>query len=251
MNKHSTDPETVNLAGYEFYSRSMDKLMEDHILPKIKARAKNFIVTANPEIVMYANKHDDFRSIITRADFIVPDGIGIVLASKWLNKPVTERIAGYDLFIRLLQEANTYKKKVYFLGAEEKNVRKVVSKVNNEYENIIITGFKSGYDLPTDAHMVKEINALKPDIVFVALGYPLQEKWIDRNLNEFQQGLFVGLGGSFDVYSGNLKRAPKIFQKLYLEWLFRLVQEPSRWKRMISIPQFMAMIISKKSKRVT
>ncbi|TDL32614.1 glycosyltransferase [Jeotgalibacillus sp. S-D1] len=248
MSSQYNEPPTVNIVGYKFYRHSMDKLMEERILPKLLNKEKNFIVTANPEIVMYAKNNKGFSSIIQNADVIVPDGIGVVLSSKLLKTPVEERIAGYDLFLRLLKEANHYKKKVFFLGATQENVSKVVSKVKNEYPNVDITGYRSGYNLPSDESMVELINDLQPDIVFVALGYPKQEEWIHHNLPQFNQGLFVGLGGSFDVYSENLKRAPVLFQKLYLEWLFRLAQEPTRWKRMLSIPQFMAMVFKEKKK---
>ena len=197
----------------------------------LKKGNKKFIITANPETLSMAIKDKEIQNmLLDKESSIVPDGIAIVKACKILNVPVTERIAGIDIAEFLLDELNKQKKSLYLFGAKPEVIKAMVSKINNNYPNIKLLGYSDGYVKDRDK-VFENIVKLKPDACFVALGIPHQEKIIYKYLNQFNKGIFVGVGGSFDVISGTKKRAPKLFIKLNLEWLYRIMCEPKRLKR--------------------
>ena len=197
----------------------------------LKNNTKKFIITANPETLTMATTDEEVHNmLLDKENSIVPDGIAIVKACQILNVPVTERIAGVDIAEYLLKEANNQKKSIYLFGAKPEVIELMVNKIKNEYPNINILGYSDGYVKDRDK-IFKEIIKLKPDVCLVALGIPYQEKLIYKYLDKFDKGIFVGVGGSFDVLSGSKKRAPKIFIKLNLEWFYRIICEPKRLKR--------------------
>lgn len=200
---------------------------------------KTFVVTANPEIVMYANEHDDYKQIITQADFIVPDGIGIIRAANSLGTPLQERVTGYDTTVRLFEKMNDAKRSVYILGGKEEVLQKAIENMTKTYPHVQIVGSHHGYFDWNDPTIVNEIQSTKPDLVLVALGFPRQEKWIHMHLPQVEKGIFIGVGGTIDVLAGAVERAPVFWQKVHLEWFYRLMKQPSRWKRMLAIPRFM------------
>ena len=197
----------------------------------LKNNEKKFIITANPETLTMAETDEEIsKMLLDKNNSIVPDGIAVVKACNMLNLPVTERIAGVDIAEYILRIANEQKKSLYLFGAKKEVIESLVNKIKVDYNNINILGYSDGYVEDRDK-VFKEIIKLKPDICLVALGIPYQEKLIYKHLDEFNKGIFVGVGGSFDVLSGTKKRAPKIFIKLNLEWLYRIVCEPKRLKR--------------------
>lgn len=197
----------------------------------LKNNEKKFIITANPETLTYALEDEEIsKMLLDKNNSIVPDGIAIVKACKMLNIKVTERIAGVDIAKYLLKEVNKENKSLYLFGAKSEVVELLVNKIKEEYPNINLLGYSHGYVKDRDK-IFKEIIKLKPDVCLVALGIPYQEKLIYKYIDEFDKGIFVGVGGSFDVLSGSKKRAPKIFIKLNLEWLYRIICEPKRLKR--------------------
>ncbi|MCY7877431.1 WecB/TagA/CpsF family glycosyltransferase [Bacillus spizizenii] len=197
-----------------------------------------FIVTANPEIGYSAMCDSSYKQVISSADFILPDGIGVVMVSRLINKKLQSRIAGYDLFVTLLQQAEKKHKRVYFYGASDKVVKATAARVSQQYPNIVIAGYSNGY-VQDKKKIALDIAKTKPDMVFVALGFPNQENFISQYRHLFPQAVCVGLGGSFDVFSGKVKRAPEFFIKLNLEWFYRILTNPSRLKRALSIPKYM------------
>lgn len=221
------------------------KQLEDDL----KTNQTKFIVTANPEIVLYANDHPEYMSLINSADYTTPDGIGIVNAAKTLGTPIPERITGYDTMVDLLSVANKNKYKIYFLGAKNEVITAALERVKKQYPNIKIVGHHDGY-FNDDAKIQQEITVAKPNIVFAALGFPKQEFFLNELKSQLQEpALLMGVGGSFDVLSGMKKRAPKIFQNLHLEWAYRFITEPTRAKRMLAIPKFMLQIRQEKRHR--
>ena len=197
----------------------------------LKNNEKKFIITANPETLTMAETDEEIsKMLLDKNNSIVPDGIAVVKACNILNLPVTERIAGVDIAEYLFGIANEQKKSLYLFGAKKEVIESLVNKIKVDYNNINILGYSDGYVEDRDK-VFKKIIKLKPDICLVALGIPYQEKLIYKHLDEFNKGIFVGVGGSFDVLSGTKKRAPKIFIKLNLEWLYRIVCEPKRLKR--------------------
>lgn len=191
---------------------------------------RTFIVTANPETFSYGKEEEFDKLLLDDMTTIVPDGIGIVKASRMLGYDVKERIPGIDIAVKLLEYSNEFKKKVYLFGAKQEVINNIEKVIKEKYPNIKLVGTSNGYVKNKD-EIFDKIKMLKPDVVMVALGIPNQEKLIYKHLKEFNKGIFVGVGGSFDVISGMKKRAPKLFVKLNLEWLYRICKEPSRFKR--------------------
>lgn len=197
----------------------------------LKKEKKMFIVTANPETFMKSETDEELNTLLNDKDTIlVPDGIGIVKAARMINYDVKERIAGIDIANKLLEYGNELNKSIYLFGSKQEVIDSMKKVLEDKYPNLKIVGATNGYEKDKDKVFDKIVKS-KPDIVLVALGIPLQEKLIYKHLNKFDKGVFVGVGGSFDVISGHKKRAPKIFIKLNLEWLYRILKEPKRLKR--------------------
>ena len=203
------------------------KLLENDL----RHEHKRFIITVNPETLMLSEKDNELKEILESKEFsFVPDGIAVIKAARKVGISISERITGIDIAEYLLKLANENKYSIYLYGAKEEVLESLISKIKKEYNNINIVGYSNGYVENKDKVM-EEILKLKPDICMVALGIPHQEKIIYKYINKFKKGIFIGVGGSFDVLSGYKKRAPKIFIKLNIEWLYRIVKEPKRLKR--------------------
>ncbi|MEG2869711.1 MAG: WecB/TagA/CpsF family glycosyltransferase [Terrisporobacter sp.] len=203
------------------------KELEDKLLNEEKA----FIVTANPETFMKANKISEFDRILKNdGTTIIADGIGVVKGANIINIDIKERIPGVEVSYGLLAFANKYNKSLYLLGGSKNVIELTAKKVKKEYPNIKLLGYTDGYVQDKDK-VFDEIVDLAPDIVLVALGVPAQEILIDKHYDKFNKGIFIGVGGTFDVMSGTVKRAPEIFIKLNLEWLYRIAGDKTRMKR--------------------
>lgn len=239
--------ERVSILSIPFANLSFDEFTS-LLFERMQTKEKTFVVTANPEIVMYANVDESYKQMIMQADFIVPDGIGIIKAANKLNTPLKERVTGYDTTIRLLEKMNDTTLSVYVLGGKEEVLEKAVQTINNDYPNVSIVGCHHGYFDWDDETITANIKETKPDLILVALGFPRQEQWIQEHFDMFDYGVFIGVGGTIDVLAGTVERAPMFWQKIHLEWLYRLLKQPSRWKRMLAIPKFM-MAIHKEKKR--
>ena len=228
-----------------FLHTTMKEMVErlDNLIEK---QQKTFVVTANPEIVLAAYEDERYKKVVAKADYIVADGIGVVKAAQLLGTPLPERVAGFDLFLALLQKANEKHLRVYLLGGKPEVLERVKVEINKSYPNVQIVGAHHGFFDWHDQTIEAEIQAQKPDMVFAALGFPRQEKWIAEKFDLFEKGMFMGIGGSFDVLAGEVKRAPEIWQKLNIEWLYRLVKQPTRWKRMLALPRFALIILKEK-----
>lgn len=215
-----------------------DKLYLDGVLKfykdikkSLKNGEKKFIVTANPETFITGTKDGGFDKLLNDdVTTLVPDGIGIVAAAKKLNYNVKERITGVDLASELLKVCNENEYSLALLGAKKDVLEMLVSKIKEEYPNIKIVLTQDGYNKDKDKFFDKIVDK-NVDVCLVALGIPTQEKLIYKHIDRFSKGIFVGVGGSFDVLSGSKKRAPKIFIKLNLEWFYRIIKEPKRIKR--------------------
>lgn len=214
----------------KIYKEGYDSFIE--ILErKIKKDEKAFVITANPETLMIGKENSGFDRVLkSEKTTIVPDGIGVVKAANILNYDVKERVTGVEIVQGLFRILNQEQKKLYLFGAKKEVVTQLVEKVKKDYPNIIISGYNDGYVEDKDS-VFDEIANIQPDAVLVALGIPAQEMLIAKHYNRFEKGIFIGVGGSFDVLSGMKKRAPKIFIKLNLEWLYRILKEPSRFGR--------------------
>lgn len=189
-----------------------------------------FVVTANPEIVMHAEKEPRIRELLMSPGAeIVPDGISMVKAMEILKLPVKERVTGVDLASHLLKAAGENGKSVYLLGAKEEVVSALAKKLRDQYPDITV-GYHNGYDGDKDV-IFDGIADAAPDLVLVGLGVPAQELLIYRHLPKFTKGVLMGVGGSFDVLSGSKRRAPEVFVRTNTEWLYRIAREPKRLSR--------------------
>lgn len=229
--EQKSNDESQMLKLFEKTYKGSKKEYFNELEKNIKNNKKNFIVTANPEAFMIASQKEEYMNLLLNQNTtIVPDGIGIVKAGKMLGFSFKERIPGVEIAEYLLRLADKYKRKVYLFGAEEEIVCKMKKMIEEKYSKAKIVGIQNGYAKDKE-EVFEDIAAKQPDIILVALGMPLQEELIYKNINKFKKGIFVGVGGSFDVLSGSKKRAPKIFIKLNLEWLYRIAKEPKRIKR--------------------
>ena len=211
--------------------KGTNKEFLDLLDKRIDDNKKTFIITANPETLTYSESDEEINKMLNdKNNLIIPDGIAIVKAANMLGINIKERITGFDVCEHLLNYASINKKKVYLFGSKEEVIDGMQEVIKNKYNGIKLVGSENGYVKDKDG-VFKKIIKLEPDIVLVALGIPAQEKLIYKYLNSFKKGIFVGVGGSFDVISGTKKRAPKLFIKLNLEWLYRIVTEPKRLKR--------------------
>ena len=237
----------INILGVGFDKYSLSEF-EAKFLDRLKKRQSTLIVTANPEIVMTAKDDPSYRDIINNvADYVTADGIGIVKAARMLGKRLPERVTGYDLFTWFLDTANKDKLRVYLIGAKPEVIQAVEKKVKSEYPDIDLVGCEDGYFKDSLETVANRIKAAQPDLVFAALGFPKQERLLAILREEGLQATMMGVGGSFDVFSGMAKRAPKVFQDAHLEWFYRLLKEPTRIGRMMVLPKFVVEV--KKSKK--
>lgn len=212
---------------YKKSAQSFYEILSDNL----KNNKKTFVVTANPETFMISEKNEDVRKmLLDKETVMVPDGIGVLKAGKKIGYNIEERITGIDIANELLKFGNEQKKSIYLFGSKQEVIDSMKIVIKEQYPNLKLVGTSNGYVTDKDK-LFDEIVKLEPDIVLVALGIPLQEMLIYKHLNRFKKGIFVGIGGSFDVMSGMKKRAPKIFIKLNLEWLYRIMKEPKRFKR--------------------
>ncbi len=196
------------------------------------------VYTPNSEIILHAYKNADYCEVLNRGSLITADGIGVVYASKILGKPLFERVSGFDLANELLKKCAPMGKTLYLFGGKPGVAQKASEKIVSLYPGIKIAGVSDGYfDEEKEAKIIADINEKSPDILFVCLGFPKQEKWIDAHKN-LSAKVVMGIGGSLDVFAGEVKRAPEIFQKLGLEWFYRLIKQPSRFIRMLALPKF-------------
>lgn len=215
---------------YKKSAQSFYEILSDNL----KNNKKTFVVTANPETFMISEKNEDVRKmLLDKETVMVPDGIGVLKAGKKIGYNIEERITGIDIANELLKFGNEQKKSIYLFGSKQEVIDSMKKVIKEQYPNLKLVGTSNGYVTDKDK-VFDEIVKLEPDIVLVALGIPLQEMLIYKHLNKFKKGIFVGVGGSFDVMSGMKKRAPKIFIKLNLEWLYRIIKEPKRLKRFYS-----------------
>ncbi|WP_050616531.1 WecB/TagA/CpsF family glycosyltransferase [Bacillus testis] len=212
---------------------------------RMKEGKKSTIIAVNPEKVMAAEKNEQLRELINNSTYGIADGVGILLASKLKKGQVTSRVTGVDMMDRLLQFAAEKGYRVFMYGAKEEVVSTAVKKIEEKYPNIIIAGYENGY-VQDPKQVVDKINAAKADLLFVAMGSPKQELWIREHMDSLSAKVYQGVGGSFDVFAGHVKRAPAFYRKLGLEWFYRLMKEPKRLKRQMALPKFLLKVVRSK-----
>jgi N-acetylglucosaminyldiphosphoundecaprenol N-acetyl-beta-D-mannosaminyltransferase len=244
----------VDIRGVQFDNVTMNEAVEI-CEGFVKDGRQGVVFTPNSEIVQMTLENPEFANIVNSADLIIPDGAGVILASKILKKSLREKVAGIELAERLVSRSGMSGMKFFFYGsspdaADGKSVAEAArEKLLEKYPDAHIVGTAHGYikEDGMDA-LIEQINSSGADALFVCLGVPKQENWIANNRTRLNPNLIIGLGGSLDVFAGTVKRAPEIFIKLNLEWFYRLIKEPRRIGRMMNIPKFLLTTIFSKRK---
>ena len=215
------------------------------------AKKRNFVVTANAEIIMMAQEDSEYKELLSEtADLVLPDGAGTVWAGNYLGYRIPERVAGYDLYLRLLEEAAKKNIAVYFLGGKPGIAEAAAAEGKRRWPGLTVAGCRNGYfSAEEEAEIIENINRSGAAMLFAALGAPKQEKWLAKFRERLKPELLMGIGGSFDVLAGKVQRAPKWMQDARLEWLFRLLKQPSRFGRMLALPKFVFAVRREKEKK--
>jgi len=204
------------------------------------------VITVNPEFLYNAQGDPSLRSLAQRADLVTADGIGVVWACKVAGTPVPERVTGIDLMMALARQSVREGWGIFLLGAAPGVAEAAALKLGEMFPGVNIVGTHHGYFTEAEEGAVVEaVQTARPDLLFVALGAPRQEEWIDRYLPTIGPAAAVGVGGSFDVLSGKVSRAPGWVQRLHCEWLYRLLKDPGRWRRQLVLPRFVWLVLRK------
>ena len=221
----------------------------DRIGEFIASGKSHQIVTANAEIIYQASKNEKMRNVINKAQMVTADGSGVVWASKQLGEPLEQRVTGIDLVNSICEQSAKDKWKIYILGSAPGVAATAAVNIRNKFPGCNIIGTHHGYfNAKEEKQILAELEQLKPDVLFVALGAPKQEYWIADHLSDLGIPVGMGIGGSIDVLYGNVKRAPKWMQKMSLEWLYRVLIQPARFKRVLALPKFM-LAVKKQAKQ--
>jgi N-acetylglucosaminyldiphosphoundecaprenol N-acetyl-beta-D-mannosaminyltransferase len=235
-------PEEIEAFGVRISPVSMAEAL-DKIEGFIRAGAPHHVVTSDANSILRAQEDEEYAAIVRRAALIAPDGFGVVWGARLLNLPIYERVTGVDLVTGICERAAERGYSIYILGSEPGIAATAAAKLAERYPGLRVAGTQHGFwkrEGIADEEVVQRIHQAKPDVLFVAFGIPAQEKFIARHFEALNVPVSLGVGGSFDVYSEKLKRAPEYIQRSGLEWIYRVWQEPWRWKRMSYVPRFMA-----------
>ena len=223
--------------GVGFDNVTMEEAL-DRAMELITQDGPHLVVTPNAEIVQQANKDEEFSKLIADASLVIPDGVGVIYASKILGRPLKSRVPGVDFAAGLMARMAKSGHKLFLLGAKPGVAEEAAQKLMETYPGLTVCGTHDGY-FKEDGPVAEEIRQAGADVVFVCLGAPKQEKWIAKNGAATGASLLIGLGGSLDVFAGRVERAPEIWQKLSMEWLYRGLKEPVRLKRIAKLPFFL------------
>jgi len=230
--------DAVTLFGVQVSKMNMAQTVA-YLTDAVRERRPTQVVTANPIMFMTGFENDSFMRMLKNADLVVPDGAGLVWAAGRLGKPVAERVAGYDLVQELFRVGAAEGWSVYLLGTSQELIEAARGRIEAAYPGLRIVGCRNGYFGPDeDEAVVRSVAEASPDLLLVGRSTLTQDPWIAKYRDRLNAAVMIGVGGSFDVMSGKLKRAPRWMQRMKLEWLYRLLQEPTRWKRMLVLPKF-------------
>ena len=235
--------DSVRLLGMKVHRLSMGEALEN-IEQYIADGKPHHVVTADASMVVQARRDPELAEIVQNADLVTPDGAGLLWASKLHNKRLLHRVSGVDLVAELSRLSARKGYKLYLLGAGPGVAEAAAQNLQERFPGAQFVGTRHGFFTPADEpEIVREIAAAKPDALLVAFGIPKQEKFITRHKAELGVPVLIGVGGSFDVYSGRVKRAPKWMQNRGFEWLYRLAQNPRKIGKVMTLPQFALLAI--------
>ena len=205
---------------------------------------QHLIIPVNPEMIMAAQTNIEFREIINNASLVLPDGIGVILASHIFRNPISARIPGVDMVQRIASLAQKRSLRLFLLGAAEGVADRTGLMLQKQYPGLVIAGTYAGSPRPEEEEDIcRKINGVQPHILLVAYGAPRQELWLGRNLHKLHVSTAMCVGGTFDFIAGEVTRAPRWLQKIGFEWSYRLMKEPHRWRRMLALPRFAVAVL--------
>ena len=233
----------IKVLGVGFDNLSMDEAVSQ-ALDEIACRGEGYVVTPNPEIVWMCRENPDFAKLISNARLVLADGVGITLGAKILGQPLKARVPGVDFAAALFAEMAKQEQSVFLYGAKPGVAARAGVNLRQQYPGLRIAGTADGYS--DSAPVIEAIQSAKPDLLLVCLGAPRQEEFMAKHQGTLGVGLMAGLGGTLDVLAGEVTRAPKAWQKLGLEWLYRLLRDPRRAKRMLKLPLFLFAVIGQR-----
>lgn len=238
--------ERVEILGVKVDAVTMTQAVES-VERLIAAKKNSLIATANAEMLLRATHDEELKIILNAAELVVPDGAGTVWAAHHLGYEMPERVAGFDLVQELMKISPSRGYKFFLFGAAPGIADKAKLKAEELYPGIKIVGTRNGYFTADDEPaIIAQIKDAKPDVLLAALGVPKQEKWLYAHKNELGVPVSIGVGGTFDVMAGVVKRAPVWMQRAKLEWLYRAMLQPSRAGRLIALPKFVWKVINSK-----
>lgn len=237
----------IEVLGTKFDNVTMDEalargeaLMEKH--------AASYVVTPNPEIVMCCREDPETAAAVEAASLVIADGIGVIHGAKLLGTPLRQKLPGIDFTTALMQRMAKKGQSVFLFGAKPGVAEAAAERLRERFPGLVIAGTNDGY-FSDDAPIVSKINAARPDLLLVCLGAPKQEKWMFSHAGSLDAGLMIGAGGVLDVFAGIVERAPEKWQKVGLEWLYRLLKEPKRLGRMMKLPHFLLLVCAQRVRK--
>ncbi len=238
--------EEVLILGMPIHSLTMAEAVQS-ALGFLREPGAHIIMTPNAEILYRAARNPRLNQWLNQADLRIADGSGLIWAARFYGKPLPERVAGIDLMSNLLSEAEKQGIRVFFLGAREEVVAAAKENAEKKWPELRICGVHHGFFTDeTEEDLIQTIRNCSPEIIFVGLGAPKQEEWMCKYRDILSVPLMMGVGGSFDVLSGSLKRAPLWMQRIGIEWLYRLIKEPKRFRRILALPLFIGAVLKDK-----
>ena len=236
----------VNILGVDFDNYTMAEAL-DAGMALLEQPGPHYVVTPNPEIVEICRENEAARRAVGGAALVIPDGIGVMYGAKILGTPLKQRLPGIEFAQGLMARMARQGKSLYLLGAKPGVAEQAAERLRKDYPGLVIAGTHDGY-FQDDGPVTDAIRASGADVVFVCLGAPKQELWMEKNGAATGARLLLGLGGALDVFAGVVQRAPAIFCKLGLEWLYRLLKQPSRIGRMARLPLFLIHAVQSRGK---
>jgi len=238
--------EKIRIHGVMMDNVTMDEALE-YVMGRLGGSGTAKVYTPNSEIMMQAQRDPELKEILNRADLLIADGAGVVLASRILGIPLKEKVSGIDLVKRILENAAKRPVSLFILGAKPGVAEMASQNIMSGYPGAEVKGAHHGYfSAEEEDSIIEKINGSGSEILLVGLGAPKQEKWIHRNASRLNCKVAIGVGGSIDVLAGTAALAPEFMRKAGLEWLFRLIKEPRRFKRMLDLPRFMLLSIKRR-----
>lgn len=232
----------INILGVRVHRVGMQEALRC-IERWIAEQVPRMVITADANALVLAQEDSEFRTLLQTADLVTPDGAGLLWAARRLGQPFPERVPGVELVAQLVRLSHERGYRLYFVGAAPGVAAQAAHALQQQYSNAQIVGVHHGYFQPDEEPaLLGQIRTARPDVLLVGMGMPRQEKWIARHKDALNVPVSVGVGGSFDVYAGVVKRAPRWMQRYGLEWLWRLMHDPRKIAKVRNLPRFVWLV---------